>query len=99
MNSLYPRWLFQLANAFLKTLPIPHQSKTIRTNNMIPIEQQDQELFWLKRRIKYLESLHSLINQLPDDVAITKIERQYSKVATPKDLIERIEEVYEGNLS
>ncbi len=66
---------------------------------MIPIEQQDQELFWLKRRIKYLESLHSLINQLPDDVAITKIERQYSKVATPKDLIERIEEVYEGNLS
>ncbi len=66
---------------------------------MIPIEQQDQELFWLKRRIKYLETLHGFINQLPDDEAITKTERQYAKVATPKDLIERLEEVYEGNLS
>ena len=66
---------------------------------MIPLEQQDQELFWLKRRINYLEALHSLINQSPDDNAIAKTERQYSKVATPKDLIERLEEVYEGNLS
>jgi hypothetical protein len=75
------------------------QSRTIRTKNMIPIEQQDQELFWLKRRIKYLETLHGFINQLPDDDAVAKAERQYSKVATPKDLIERLEEVYEGNLS
>ncbi len=66
---------------------------------MIPIEQQDQELFWLKRRIKYLETLHSFIKQSPDDEAISTTERQYSKVATPKDLIERLEEVYEGNLS
>ncbi len=66
---------------------------------MLPLEQQDQELFWLRRRIKYLETLHSFINQSPDDEAITKTERQYSKVATPKDLIERLEEVYEGNLS
>ena len=66
---------------------------------MVPIEQQDQELFWLRRRIKYLETLHGFINQLPDDEAISSIERQYSKVATPRDLIERLEEVYEGNLS
>ncbi len=66
---------------------------------MIPLEQQDQELFWLRRRIKYLETLHGFINQLPDDDALAKTERQYSKVATPNDLIERIEEVYEGNLS
>ena len=66
---------------------------------MLPLEQQDQELFWLKRRIKYLEVLHSFINQLPDDDVIAKTESQYAKVATPKDLIERIEEVYEGDLS
>lgn len=66
---------------------------------MLPIEQQDQELFWLKRRVKYLEALHSHINRLPDEDAITSIHQQYSKVATPKDLIERLEEVYEGNLS
>ena len=66
---------------------------------MLPLEQQDQELFWLKRRIKYLEALHSFINQSPDDDVIAKTEQQYAKVATPKDLIERLEEVYEGNLS
>ncbi len=66
---------------------------------MLPIEKHVEETFWLKRRIKYLETLHGFINQLPDDEEITKTERQYSKVATPKDLIERIEEVYEGNLS
>ena len=66
---------------------------------MTPIEQQDQELFWLKRRIKYLEALHSFINQTPDDDLISRTESQYAKVATPKDLIFRIEEVYEGNLS
>ena len=66
---------------------------------MFPLEQQDQELFWLRRRIKYLETLHSFINQSPDDDVIAKTESQYAKVATPKDLISRIEEVYEGNLS
>ena len=66
---------------------------------MLPIEQQDQELFWLKRRIKYLEAIHSFVNQSPDEDVIAMIESQYAKVATPKDLIFRIEEVYEGNLS
>ena len=66
---------------------------------MLPLEQQDQELFWLKRRIKYLEALHSFINQSPDDDIIANTESQYAKVATPQDLISRIEEVYEGNLS
>ena len=66
---------------------------------MLPLEQQDQELFWLRRRIKYLEAIHSFVNQSPDDEIIAKTEQQYAKVSTPKDLIERIEEVYEGNLS
>ena len=66
---------------------------------MLPLEQHDQELFRLKRRIKYLETLHSFINQSPDDDLISRTESQYAKVATPKDLIERLEEVYEGTLS
>jgi len=76
------------------------QSKTItRTPNMIPIEQHEQELFWLKRRINYLEALHFHMNKLPDEDAISSLHQQYSKVATPRDLIERLEEVYEGDLS
>ena len=66
---------------------------------MIPIEHHEQELFWLKRRNKYLEALHSYMNNLPDDDAITALNQQYSKVATPRDLLERLEEVYEGDLS
>lgn len=65
---------------------------------MIPIEHHEQELFWLKRRIKYLEALHSYINQSPDEETIASLRQQYSKVATPRDLIERLEEVYEGDL-
>jgi hypothetical protein len=53
----------------------------------------------IRRRIKYLEAIHGFINQSPDDDAISKTESQYAKVATPKDLISRFEEVYEGNLS
>ena len=66
---------------------------------MFPLEQQDQELFWLRRRIKYLEALHAQINQSADDATISRLDSQYSKVATPRLLLERLEEVYEGNLS
>ena len=65
---------------------------------MLPIEHHEQELFWLKRRIKYLEALHSLVNRLPDEDAVSSLHQQYSKVATPRDLVERLEEVYEGDL-
>jgi hypothetical protein len=65
---------------------------------MLPIEHHEQELFWLKRRIKYLEALHSQINQSPDENAIASLHQQYSKVATPKALLDRLEEVYEGDL-
>ncbi len=65
---------------------------------MISIEHHEQELFWLKRRIKYLEALHSLVNRLPDEDAVSSLHQQYSKVATPRDLVERLEEVYEGEL-
>jgi hypothetical protein len=65
---------------------------------MIPIEQHEQELFWLKRRIKYLEALHAQINQSPHESVISRIDSQYSKVATPRLLLERLEEVYEGDL-
>jgi hypothetical protein len=83
-----------------KRLPvsIPGTTITRRTPNMIPIEHHEQELFWLKRRIKYLEALHSHLNQSPDEEAIASLHLQYNKVATPRDLVERLEEVYDGDL-
>ena len=65
---------------------------------MIPLEHHEQEIFWLKRRIKYLEALHAQINQSPDDTVISRLDSQFSKVATPRQLLERLEEVYEGDL-
>ena len=65
---------------------------------MLPLEQHEQELFWLKRRIKYLEALHAQINHSPDEAVISRIDSQFSKVATPRLLLERLEEVYEGDL-
>ena len=65
---------------------------------MIPVEHHEQELFWLKRRIQYLEALHALVNRLPDDDAASSLHQLYTKVATPRDLVERLEEVYEGDL-
>ena len=66
---------------------------------MLPLEQQDQELFWLKRRIAYLEKVHALSTRTSAEKLIDRITPQYSKVATPRHLVERLEEVYEGNLS
>jgi hypothetical protein len=76
MNSislLYPKWLFPLVNAYLmemKTQVSLPRIITRRRPNMIPIEHHEQELFWLKRRIKYLEALHSHINQSPEEETI-----------------------------
>ena len=66
---------------------------------MLPLEQQDQELFWLKRRIQYLEQIQLLSKRTCPETLIAKLTPHYSKVATPRHLVERIEEVYEGNLS
>jgi hypothetical protein len=79
--------------------PVSMPRRTItRRPRMIPIEHHEQELFWLKRRTKYLEALHSLVNRSPDEDAVSSLHQQYSKVATPRDLVERLEEVYEGDL-
>ena len=65
---------------------------------MIPIEQHEQEIFWLKRRIKYLEALHSFVSHSPSDELLAKTEQQYAKVSTPRAVIDRLEEVYDGDL-
>jgi hypothetical protein len=66
---------------------------------MIPIEKHAEEIFWLKRRIQYLEQIHLLSKRTYPETLIAKLTPHYSKVATPRHLVECIEEVYEGNLS
>jgi hypothetical protein len=56
------------------------------------------EIYYLKRRIKYLEELDRLYkeNQLEPDIWNTKV--QFEKVETPSALIETIQEIYGEDL-
>lgn len=65
---------------------------------MIQLEKHEEEIFWLKRRIAYLEKVHALSTRTSAEKLIERITPQFSKVATPRDLVERLEEVYEGDL-
>jgi hypothetical protein len=65
---------------------------------MIPLEKHEEEMFWLKRRIAYLEKVQALSTRTSAETLIERISPQFSKVATPRDLVERLEEVYEGDL-
>ena len=65
---------------------------------MLPIEKHEEEIFWLKRRIAYLEQVHLLSKRTYPEALIAKTTPHYSKVATPRNLVERLEEVYEGDL-
>jgi hypothetical protein len=66
---------------------------------MLPIEKHAEETFWLKRRIQYLEQIQLLSKRTYPETLIAKLTPHYSKVETPRHLVERLEEVYEGNLS
>jgi hypothetical protein len=66
---------------------------------MLPLEKHEEEIVWLKRRLAYLEQIHLLSKRTYSETLIAKITPHYSKVATPRHLVERIEEVYDGNLS
>lgn len=66
---------------------------------MIPLEKYAEEIFWLKRRITYLERVHDLSRKMfYPETMIDELLPHYSKVATPRNLVERLKEVYEGDL-
>ena len=66
---------------------------------MITVEQYAQEIFWLKRRIKLLEELDDILNDQYDEIdeKKTKVDycgKLYQKVQNPKDLVNRLRDIY-----
>ena len=66
---------------------------------MITVEQYAQEIFWLKRRIKFLEQLDDIFNDeyLEIEEKKSKVDqcgKLYVKVQNAKDLVDRLKEIY-----
>lgn len=66
---------------------------------MITVEQYAQEIFWLKRRIKLLERLDDILNDDYDEIdekqkKVDLYAKLYDKVRNPKDLVNRLREIY-----
>jgi hypothetical protein len=65
---------------------------------MIHLQKHAQEIFWLQRRIQFLEALDKLleIDVSPDEAQ--QFAKQYSKVENPSDLINLLKEIYGEDL-
>ena len=61
---------------------------------MILIEKHAQEIFWLNRRIEFLTKLNELLDIDETAEVAESYARQFAKVENPKDLIERLKEIY-----
>ncbi len=65
---------------------------------MIHLQKHAQEIFWLQRRIQFLEALDKLLEMdlTPEDAQ--HFAKQYSKVENPTDLVKRLKEIYGEDL-
>lgn len=57
-------------------------------------EKHAQELFWIKRRVLFLESLAELKNNNVDSREAEEMGKNFKKVETPYNLVSRLKEIY-----
>ena len=65
---------------------------------MIHLQKHAQEIFWLQRRIQFLEALDKLLELDVNDDEATVFAKQFSKVENPTDLVKRLKEIYGEDL-
>lgn len=61
---------------------------------MIHLQKYAQEIFWLQRRIQFLEALDNLLEMDVTAEEATVFAKQFSKVENPTDLVKRLKEIY-----
>ncbi len=66
---------------------------------MIHSDEHAQEVFWIKRRLSFLDSLDELVQGGGDSKDAEYLGTQFKKVETAKDLVERLKEIYGDHLS
>ena len=65
---------------------------------MIYLQKHAEEMFWLQRRIQFLNTLNDLIDADARPEEAELIANQYAKVKEPSDLIARLKEIYGRDL-
>ncbi len=65
---------------------------------MIHLQKHAQEIFWLQRRIQFLEALDNLLEMDVTADEATVFAKQFSKVENPSDLVKRLKEIYGEDL-
>ena len=65
---------------------------------MIHLQKHAQEIFWLQRRIQFLEALDNLLEMDVTAEEATVFAKQFSKVENPTDLVKRLKEIYGEDL-
>ncbi len=65
---------------------------------MIQLQKHAQEIFWLQRRIQFLEALDKLLELDVTAEEATVFAKQFSKVENPTDLVKRLKEIYGEDL-
>ncbi len=61
---------------------------------MIHLQKHAQEIFWLHRRIQFLEALDKLLEMDVTAEEATVFAKQFSKVENPTDLVKRLKDIY-----
>lgn len=65
---------------------------------MVLLNKHAQEIFWIQRRLKFLLELDQLleIDATPEEAS--KLADQFRNVEHPSDLVDRLKEIYGGEL-
>jgi hypothetical protein len=62
--------------------------------DMIYSEKHAEELFWIKRRVLFLESLAEMNDNNFDSREAEEMGKNFKKVETPYHLVSRLKEIY-----
>lgn len=61
---------------------------------MLLTQTHDEERYWLTRRLGYLDRVGSLLDRDADIEEFECLFTEFSKVETPKDVIDRLRDIY-----
>ncbi len=61
---------------------------------MVLIEKHAQEVFWLQRRLDFINKLNDVLEDDGDMEDARSVSEQYKKVEHPEDVVKRLNEIY-----
>ena len=65
---------------------------------MIYSDERAQEIFWIRRRLLFLESADEVVKSGGDSRDAEELGTYFKKVETVQDLVERLKEIYGDDL-